>query len=99
MPYLVFLSVVKLVRATIEYERDKDKVELDQAHELVSKVKSLIIGLMIAVIATEIIHRTIGGRTASNIVSGWLSPEVTNDAIMLALMVVLTFYYWASHKD
>jgi hypothetical protein len=98
LPYLAFLSVVKLVRATIEFEQDGDKNKLEDAHDLVGKVKRLITGLMIAVIATEIIHRTIGNEWAHDGGAYGGGPEVVKDAVMLTLMLFLTLYYTTANR-
>jgi hypothetical protein len=88
LPYLAFLSVVKLVRATFDFERNKDRNALEEAHKFIGRVKHLIIGLMIAVVATEMIHRVVGGSGAA--------LDIQSLAAMLGLILVLTFNYWVS---
>jgi hypothetical protein len=82
LPFLAFRSITKLYQAIL----NNSSADLDAAHVLVVHVKRLITGLMIAVVATELIHRIITDK------------ELAFNAItaMLGLIVALTLYYWAS---
>lgn len=82
LPLLAFLTITKLFRASIGGK----PADFNEAHVLVVEVKRLIIGLMIAIVSTELIHRISDDSK--------LSP--TSIAAMLGLIAALSLYYWAS---
>jgi hypothetical protein len=84
LPFLAFFSISRLFRAAI----GNDPSELQRSKMLVVEVKQLIVGLMIAVVSTELIHRISTGTE--------LTPIATLATI--GLIAVLSLYYWSSHR-
>lgn len=82
LPYLAFRSITNLYVAMTK----NNSKDLREAETLVGSVKRLITGLMIAVVATELIHRIIAGSDLA----------AKSIAAMLGLIAVLALYYWTS---
>ncbi len=83
LPFLAFLSITKLFRAVTNLQ---NPALFEAAHKLLQDVKRLIAGLIIAVVATEMVHRIV------------LGSDLTWTAIVaiLGLICSLSLYYWAS---
>jgi hypothetical protein len=80
LPFLAFFSTSQLFRAVVS--RSEEKLRSSQV--LMAKVKQLITGLMIAVVATELIHRITAGAELTRLVT----------VAAISLIAVLSLYHW-----
>jgi hypothetical protein len=86
LPYLAFRSVTGLVGNAILPEEAQS---MAVSHASVVQVKRLITGLMIAVVATELIHHISAGTE--------LNPLFV--AAVLGLILVLSLHYWSMAEN
>src|SRR5712691_2851193 len=84
LPFLAFISITRLFRAVISRQPER----LDFSYSFITEVKRLITGLMIAAVATDLIHHIIGGVE--------LEPITT--AAALGLILALAVFNWSLHS-
>lgn len=99
LPYLTFMSITKLVDAMFHEMQNPQaplaQKNLEYAQERVGKVKRLIVGLMIAIVSTELIHRLIAPEGASFSGPAFWIPA----AVMIGLILALSVYHRVSATE